>query len=225
MIKKGINIFLISVIVLVAFFSCQKIEDNKIPPTISIIGSNPVNWMLGCTYVDQNVNLSDDQDMPGTMQFIVTGDTIPDSAGTYYVNYSATDSDGNATFAQRKVVVGIMTPKEYEGTYTVKDSTLAIGGAMAFDTAYTTTLVVKTALVSLVKINNICYSKDSAISVLFLHDSTGIIQINSSFNDNTVSGSGTTNCDKSGFHLLYFVMVKDSLNAVDTIFHRSTFSR
>jgi len=74
------------------------------PPVISILGSNPVNVIVGTSYTDAGATAIDDID--GDVAADVVRNTVDtDVLGSYEVTYSATDAAGNQVNATRKVNV------------------------------------------------------------------------------------------------------------------------
>ena len=76
-------------------------------PTISIGGSNPVNIIAGDTYTDEGATATD---AVGTPLSVSTTNNVPNpsTAGTYNVEYSATDAAGNTQTATRTVNVAVL---------------------------------------------------------------------------------------------------------------------
>ena len=83
-------------------------EATNDSPVINITGNHtyetPLMWERGDTWSDPGVSASDTEDGTVSVSTDLTGLNV-NLAGTYYVNYSATDSDQNTTTAQRVVVV------------------------------------------------------------------------------------------------------------------------
>lgn len=84
------------------------IEQADTAPVITMTGKHtyedPLMWEMGDAWVEPGVSATDAED--GTIS--VTTDTSGldiSQPGTYFVNYSATDSDNNTVTAQRTVVV------------------------------------------------------------------------------------------------------------------------
>jgi len=217
MIKKGFNIFLMTVIILMAFFSCQKIEEAKIPPAITLDGSSIMYLKRGCEFVDPGYNVIDDD--PGSEVIItVEPETLPDTAGTYYIKYSAEDTDGNISFAERKVIVSIRESIEYEGKYFVKDTISSSQGSSVYDTiSFYSTIDMKSAYPQWIEIYNF-NNFGPQFHAFLTHDSAGSIQVSFQLHDTVIMGSGHNFCDSSGFTLQYSVKTP-----ADTTFHRSIF--
>jgi hypothetical protein len=74
-------------------------------PLITITGSNPVEIILGSTYVDEGATASVNED--GTVSVVSSGDIINENSeeGEYTVTYTATDNAGNVSTATRTVIV------------------------------------------------------------------------------------------------------------------------
>lgn len=73
------------------------------PPTITLIGANPLTLAFGATFVDPGANVTDNVDAPRVIQG--TGNVNTGSAGSYTRTYSAVDAAGNAAMATRIVIV------------------------------------------------------------------------------------------------------------------------
>ena len=88
------------------------------PPNITLNGPSVITIEVGNTYTDQGALASDDDDgslgsTSDTSSLIsVNGveDVNTGLIGTYYIQYSVTDSDGNTTIVQRTVNVVDTTP-------------------------------------------------------------------------------------------------------------------
>ncbi len=218
MIKKGFNIILLAVIVLMAFFACQKIEEAKIPPSLSLIGSSVIYLKQGCPFNDPSVSVIDDKDTGNVIILTVEPETLPDTAGTYYVNYTAEDSDGNISYAERKVIVLIRESIEYEGTYLVKDSIFSSQSSTFVDTtSFISTIDMKSAYPQWIEILNF-NNFGPHFKTFLTHDSAGTINVSFQLHDTLIMGSGRNFCDSSGFTLQYSVKTP-----ADSTFHRSTF--
>ncbi len=75
-------------------------------PVITILGSNPVNIMVGAAYTDAGATATDNVDGDITSNIITTGLPITTNIiGTYSVAYSVTDGAGNNTSSSRTINV------------------------------------------------------------------------------------------------------------------------
>lgn len=218
MIKKEFNIILLTVVILMAFFACQKIEEAKIPPSLSLIGNSNIYLKQGCEFDDPGVSVTDDKDLANAVKLTVEPDTIPNTAGTYYVKYTAEDSDGNISYAERKVIVSIRESIEYEGSYTVKDSIFSSQSSTVADTtSFTSTIDMKSAYPQWIEILNF-NNFGPHFKTFLTHDSAGAINVSFQLHDTVITGSGRNFCDTSGFTLQYSIKTP-----ADSTFHRSTF--
>ncbi len=115
--------------------SCKKKEDpvdsgnstnnnqgNQTPtdvtaPTINVLGLNPVNVAVGATYADAGAIAIDDN---GDTITVVTNTSNVNTAtaGSYQVEFSATDAAGNEATASRTVNVAI-AEENWEGDWDV----------------------------------------------------------------------------------------------------------
>lgn len=82
-------------------------------PVITIVGDNPMELIVGDTYVEIGANAIDNKDGDVIDNIIVTGTVDTSTIGTYTITYSATDLAGNIGLANRVVnVVEKPTPEE-----------------------------------------------------------------------------------------------------------------
>jgi hypothetical protein len=81
------------------------VADNT-DPSIALLGDATVTLTCGDSFSDAGAAASDNCDGDLTSSIVVGGDTVdPDTAGTYTVTYSVTDSAGNSASVDRTVVV------------------------------------------------------------------------------------------------------------------------
>lgn len=79
------------------------IQEDTVAPVISIAGDNPVTITVGGTYIDAGATATDNID--GIVAVTSTSNVNVNAAGTYQVEYSATDAAGNIATATRTVNV------------------------------------------------------------------------------------------------------------------------
>ncbi len=72
-------------------------------PTITLTGANPISVTTGTTYSDPGATCTDDTDASPTLA--TTSSVDAQTAGTYQVTYTCTDSSSNTATATRDVVV------------------------------------------------------------------------------------------------------------------------
>lgn len=77
------------------------------PPTISLIGENPITITVGGNFTDPGATAIDTEDGSLTDKIIVSGDSVASTTaiGTYTTIYSVTDSGGLSASTTRNVVV------------------------------------------------------------------------------------------------------------------------
>ncbi len=82
------------------------------PPTITLMGPNPLRVECGTMFIDPGVTAEDREDGDLTDDIVISGGTVNvQGPGTYIIRYYVTDSQGNeATPAMRTVIVQDTTP-------------------------------------------------------------------------------------------------------------------
>ena len=81
------------------------IVEDSTPPTIALIGSNPVTVEAGSTYTDAGATATDAYDGDLTSSITTTSDVDVNNVGTYTVTYTVSDSSANSATASRTVNV------------------------------------------------------------------------------------------------------------------------
>ena len=85
-------------------FNVKKLKTNS-PPTITLLGDNPMNITLGDAFTDPGATATDTEDGDITSDIVVGGDTVNTSAvGTYVITYNVVDSEGAAADEVRRTV-------------------------------------------------------------------------------------------------------------------------
>jgi hypothetical protein len=211
--SKLLSFFLLTTLFLIT--SCEKINDDKLPPVIILNGNNPATVLLGCNYNDPGVRAKDDSSVP---VITVSGDVNPDSTGVYYLNYTATDDDGNQSFLSRKVIVRAFDFDLFEGQFNVYDT---ITKALGIETMnYQVEVSVFNQTPKMFVINNFGNLGEN-LGVVFQPDSTGNFLIDFSRNDTIIEGTGQTYCTDGGFRINYYVQA----DSIDPFQHRATFKK
>ena len=81
------------------------IVEDSTPPTIALIGSNPVSVEAGSSYTDAGATATDSYDGDLTASITTTSDVDINTVGTYTVTYAVSDSSANSATASRTVNV------------------------------------------------------------------------------------------------------------------------
>src|SRR5699024_6668488 len=76
-----------------------------VPPELTLLGNNPIEFTQGETFADPGVEAVDDIDGDLTDSIKITDDIDMKVPGEYEVNYEVADSSGNITTETRKVIV------------------------------------------------------------------------------------------------------------------------
>jgi hypothetical protein len=84
----------------------QKPVNN--PPTITLIGNNPMNIVVGTQFVDPGATAFDQEDGNITDKIVKTGSVNTAVLGNYLLHYLVTDSGGLSAQTSRTVIVGPM---------------------------------------------------------------------------------------------------------------------
>lgn len=84
-------------------------------PIITLIGDATINLAFGATYSEQGVTVTDNVDT--NLSATTSGSVDINTAGTYIITYSATDTVGNETTLTRTVIIAeeIISPSITEG--------------------------------------------------------------------------------------------------------------
>ncbi len=77
--------------------------NDQVPPVITVNGNNPETVELGTSYTDAGATAFDE--FHGDTPVTSSGSVDTSTVGTYTINYSATDLDGNTATASRTVNV------------------------------------------------------------------------------------------------------------------------
>ncbi|WP_372882586.1 DUF5011 domain-containing protein [Psychromonas sp.] len=81
------------------------VHGNTVPPVITVLGDNPLTVNLNDTFTDPGATARDDIDGDVTSEIVISGTVDTNTAGSYVLTYSVTDSDGNSASATRNVIV------------------------------------------------------------------------------------------------------------------------
>ena len=83
-------------------------------PTITVLGTNPLNLTAGTAYTEAGATCVDNKDTTCTV--VTTGTVNTGTAGTYTITYTATDAAGNASSKTRAVTVAACTAEAIGST-------------------------------------------------------------------------------------------------------------
>ena len=100
------------------------------PPLITLQGDNPMTIEIGSNYIELGAIASDPEDGDLTSSISTSGAVNTDVVGTYQIQYSVTDSEGNTTFLNRTVQVVDSTKPTIQ---LIGDSTVSVevGGSFS----------------------------------------------------------------------------------------------
>jgi hypothetical protein len=213
--KHFINIayFFLSGVLVIA--SCQKVDNNKIPPIIFMNGPNPQYQILGVDFSDPGIEAVDDKGVVST-EVTISPPFNKDSVGEYIVLYTVADADSNFATAERLLIVRPLTAADYTGNYSVYDTLKPLSDVLKYDAV----LTVKNNDSTEIEIANFL-NFGNHFKALFMPDSLGNINLSCSQNDTLIDGTGTTFSDKTGFRIDYLVQYSNGLDE----YHRATFKR
>ncbi len=80
-------------------------QTTNTPPTISLVGANPMEITVGTPFVDPGATATDTEDGDLTTSIVKTGTVNASTTGTYILDYSVTDSGGLSASTTRTVIV------------------------------------------------------------------------------------------------------------------------
>lgn len=212
--KKGfLNFVIFSILVVLMVASCQKVDNNRIPPIIFMNGPNPQYQILGVDFCDPGIDAIDDREVVSA-EFTISPPFNKDSVGEYLVVYTVADADSNFTSAERTLIVGPLIPDDYIGNYSVYDTLNPLGETLNYQAVVNVKNIDSTEF----EISNFL-NLGNHFKALFVHDSLGDISLSYSQNDTVINGTGTTFCDKSGFRIDYLIQFSNDIDE----YHKATF--
>lgn len=202
-IRRGFFLIIVLVLVLAA---CQKVQEDKIPPIIKLLGRNPDTVLVGCNYSDEGAVASDDKDAQATLSILKSGEVDTSVPGTYLIDYSVFDSDSNMALEQRMVFVKSLPTDYFEGSYYVTDTLLSVLPRIVSN--YPVEIYQPVQNQNMYRIHNF-NNFGEGFRVLIQPDSTGIFQINYDKNDTVISGDGWVRCGLNGLRMTYNIELPD----------------
>ncbi|MFQ3206840.1 MAG: hypothetical protein ACI9IT_000981 [Glaciecola sp.] len=72
-------------------------------PVITLVGDEVINLLVGETYVEQGVTISDNVDT--NLSAVTTGEVDTNTAGSCIITYTATDAANNQSSTTRTIIV------------------------------------------------------------------------------------------------------------------------
>ena len=142
---------------------------NTTAPVITLTGSSTINLYTGATFTDPGATATDDVDGNITSSITAAGLVDTSLAGTYTIEYSVSDSDGNSASVTRSVVVEAIY---FEGGI-CKCPTASVGATEVIN-GVTYTVVDNTSIVTQVAAANynLCTTQVTNMSNLFLNNTS-----------------------------------------------------
>jgi len=88
-------------------------DSENTPPVITLTGDDPVNVIIGASYVDDGATADDAEDGDLTGDIVVGGDTVDtNTIGTYVITYNVVDFEGAAAVqVTRTIIVSDVAPE------------------------------------------------------------------------------------------------------------------
>lgn len=195
------RLILVVTIILLSLLSCNKVYDDKIPPTLILQGPNPMRMFTGCDFSDPGFILTDDLTPESQLEVNIYDSAINTSKpGNYYVDYYATDLDGNTAYARRKVEVLNFSLNYYNAVFEANDTLKP----MNIVSKYNVTSQLFSQEFRWIKLFNF-NNWGSNFNVLMIPDTLGNLTLSYSLNDTLITGTGSTFCNMTGFRLDYQV--------------------
>jgi len=209
MIKK-IKYLSITLTLALVVLACQKVQDDKVFPVLTMMGNNPMKLIQGCEWIEPGIEVKDDK--PGTRLYS-TGLPFTGSPGEYYIDYLAVDSDSNQTSLRRLVKIGPLEIQDVVGDYHVDDT---VGYGEEIKSYKSTISEFNDTSLLIINLNSI-----DTLKAIITFDSTGYVEINDTPAARTViSGTGNFHCYKTQFSLSYYIEPP-----VEGEHHRATFTK
>jgi len=91
------------------------VAEDTTPPTIELLGGNPMSIKKGVNYVEEGAVATDNVD--SNVQLVISGAVDTTTEGSYILTYQATDRFGNSEETIRKVTVTARNDSKYNLEY------------------------------------------------------------------------------------------------------------
>ncbi len=110
---------------------CKEDAPVNTPPTITLVGANPIEIIVGSQFTDPGATANDLEDGDLTSSIVKTGTVNTAVLGTYTLTYTVTDSQGLSANTTREVVVKPVSPEPKDPTVSLDSnpSTIDRGGS------------------------------------------------------------------------------------------------
>jgi len=188
------------------FLSCNKIYEDKIPPTIILQGPNPYRLFTSCSYSEPGYIIKDDLTPNSQIKVDIYDSTLNTTIpGDYYIDYYSTDLDGNTSYVRRKIETRKMTLDYFNSGFIAYDTLKP----MNIKTQYSIKSVVYSQEFKWIRIENF-NNFGKQFKVIMIPDTLGNLTLNYNFNDTIVFGTGNVYCNMTGFRLEYQIDVPEN---------------
>jgi len=87
------------------------VEEDTTPPTIELLGGNPMSIKKGSSYIEEGAIVTDNVD--NSVELVISGSVDTTTEGSYILTYQATDRFGNSEKSIRKVTVKAKNDTKY----------------------------------------------------------------------------------------------------------------
>jgi hypothetical protein len=87
------------------------VEEDTTPPTIELLGGNPMSIKKGSNYIEEGAIVTDNVD--NSVELVISGSVDTTTEGSYILTYQATDRFGNSEKSIRKVTVKAKNDTKY----------------------------------------------------------------------------------------------------------------
>jgi len=183
---------------------CKKDDDDN-APTITLVGDNPQTVVLQGDYVELGATASDPEDGDLTSSIVIDATAVDENTkGTYGVDYSVTDADGNLATETRVVNVE-NSSEDMAGNYSVIDSCGVFPGGQIF--TYSQVVTTSDIINNRIHFNKFAdYSNNTGIYANVTGNAIDLPlqtanNIGSAVEDHTFSGGGAKT--SNGFFIIY----------------------
>jgi len=198
------------IVVVFLAMSCQKLREDKLPPTIYLQGNNPDTLFAGLKYCDPGAEIIDDK--PGTIDTVI-GEIGADT-GTYYLDYIAVDVDSNYAYKKRAVIVQY-AEDYFSGKFKVMDTVKNVS-PIVYTNYFADIDMVGSNIFQISNFNNF----GNSFRLIFQPDSTGSFILEYISGDTIITGGGKPGCNGGRVRISYNLKI-DSI----TYRHKTTYEK